>query len=63
MLHTILKILRLLLQHQVELSNKIDDLQNKNLPEYYITPTETNTVDEIVGELELLESTLIGSKF
>ena len=59
MLHTILKILRLLLQHQVELSNKIDDLRNKNLPEFYIT----NTVDEIVGELELLESTLISTKF
>jgi hypothetical protein len=58
MLHTILKILRLLLQHQVELSNKIDDLRNKNLPEFYIT----NTVDEIVGELELLDDTLQSTK-
>ena len=59
MLHTILKILRLLLQHQIELSNKIDDLRNKNLPEFYIT----NTVDEIVGELELLDDTLQSTKF
>ena len=62
MLHTILKILRLLLQHQIELSNKIDDLRNKNLPEFYITTTETNTVDKIVGELELLDDTLQSTK-
>ena len=62
MLHTILKILRLLLQHQVELSNKIDDLRNKNLPEFYITTTKTNTVDKIVGELELLDDTLQSTK-
>jgi len=62
MLHTILKILRLLLQHQVELSNKIDDLVQNTFVDTD-TVIDSPTVDEIVGELELLESTLISTKF
>jgi len=62
MLHTILKILRLLLQHQIELSNKIDDLVQNTFVDTD-TVIDSPTVDEIVGELELLESTLISTKF
>ena len=61
MLHTILKILRLLLQHQIELSNKIDDLVQNTFVDTD-TVIDSPTVDEIVGELELLESTLISTK-
>jgi len=34
----------------------------KIFPEFYITTTETNTVDKIVGELELLDDTLQSTK-
>jgi hypothetical protein len=62
MLHTILKILRLLLQHQVELSNKIDDLVQNTFVDTD-TVIDSPTVDEIVGELELLDDTLQSTKF
>lgn len=61
MLHTILKILRLLLQHQVELSNKIDDLVQNTFVDTD-TVIDSPTVDEIVGELELLDDTLQSTK-
>ena len=62
MLHTILKILRLLLQHQVELSNKIDDLVQNTFVDTD-TVIDSPTVDEIVGELEILDDTLQSTKF
>jgi hypothetical protein len=62
MLHTILKILRLLLQHQIELSNKIDDLMQNTFVDTD-TVIDSPTVDEIVGELELLDDTLQSTKF
>jgi len=62
MLHTILKILRLLLQHQIELSNKIDDLVQNTFVDTD-TVIDSPTVDEIVGELELLDDTLQSTKF
>jgi len=61
MLHTILKILRLLLQHQIELSNKIDDLMQNTFVDTD-TVIDSPTVDEIVGELELLDDTLQSTK-
>jgi hypothetical protein len=61
MLHTILKILRLLLQHQIELSNKIDDLVQNTFVDTD-TVIDSPTVDEIVGELELLDDTLQSTK-
>jgi hypothetical protein len=62
MLHTILKILRLLFQHQIELSNKIDDLVQNTFVDTD-TVIDSPTVDEIVGELELLDDTLQSTKF
>jgi hypothetical protein len=62
MLHTILKILRLLLQHQIELSNKIDDLVQNTFVDTD-TVIDSPTVDEIVGELEILDDTLQSTKF
>jgi hypothetical protein len=62
MLHTILKILRLLLQHQIELSNKIDDLMQNTFVDTD-TVIDSPTVDEIVGELEILDDTLQSTKF
>ena len=61
MLHTILKILRLLLQHQIELSNKIDDLVQNTFVDTD-TVIDSPTVDEIVGELEILDDTLQSTK-
>ena len=61
MLHTILKILRLLLQHQIELSNKIDDLVQNTFVDTD-TVIDSPTVDKIVGELELLDDTLQSTK-
>jgi hypothetical protein len=61
MLHTILKILRLLFQHQIELSNKIDDLVQNTFVDTD-TVIDSPTVDEIVGELEILDDTLQSTK-
>ncbi len=63
MIPTIIKILRLMLQHQVELSNKIDDLQYKNLPmpSGFVVSNQTDTIDKIVADIELLEDTLNNS--
>ena len=57
MIPTIIELLKLMLCHQIELSNAIDELKNKGLPEAYVEVTR-NDLSKMSEILLLLEESM-----